>query len=552
VCESGQLHVKRGFWGYEKNNHKVQVQSCPIGYCCEHETCNSYSHCHGNRTGTLCGRCPEGTSEPLFTTKCRINEDCTSPGFWILFSILLLLYVLFFVFYEEITRFFLKSLPSRQSGNSTQQSGFEKNSSTGYLKIFFFYYQMVHITLQDIPSGYRVGFLSKVRSSVSDVMNMIIVNFSFHDCPFKSLRPISKIVFLHSLGFWLLLLIFLTNLLYTFVSWIKRRRRRYSAISSNLEDTNNSETQNSNDLFRVRIGCAFIYICLLMYTSSAQLCFSLLNCVQVEEDSVLFIDGTVKCYTTYQYFLMAYIVFSVLPFCFLPALGFYLLFLKRISPRQLYFGCLFPLPYCCYWSYNLIKHCKGQTDIEIGDVRPSEHSRDDINRQALLRILSGPFRTHKRFFGLPNSNIPWEGALLLCRLIAILSLTSSSDNRVRALIMIVICLAMLVCHMYVRPFISVHENFFATLSLCSIIIICALSLLKAVYHGEDYSSRSESQFLLSATDITINTLVIIPAALLAFLVFMILFLKLIYKLFVLLKYTKTTLIIGMRNIMNTL
>ena len=558
VCESGQLYVKRGFWGNENNDHKVLFKSCPFGYCCEEETCNSYSYCHGNRTGTLCGRCPEGTSEPLFTTECRINEDCTAPGFWIFFSILLILYLVFFLFHEEITRFFTKSFPSRQNSNnrnSTQQSGPQNNSSSasGYLKIFFFYYQMVHIILESIPSGHHAGSLSKVKSSVSQVINMIIVNFSSQDCPFKSLRPISKSVFLHSLGFWLLFLIFLIYLLYTFLSWIKQRQRKNGVMLSNLEDTNDLRTQNSNNLFRIRIGCAFTYVCLLMYTSSAKLCFSLLNCVQVGKDRVLFIDGTVKCYQTYQYFLMAYIVFSVLPFCFVPVLGCYLLFLKRISPRQLYLGCLFPLPYCCYWSYNLIKYCKEPTDIEINDVQLLEHSRDGVNRQALLQILSGPFRTHKRFFGLPNSKIPWEGALILCRLIVILSLTLSSDNRVRALIMMVICLVMLVSHMYIRPFISVHENFLATLSLCSIIIVCALSLLKAVYYGEDCSSLPESQFLLIASDRAINILLTIPVALLAFLVFMVLFVKLTHKLFVLLKYMKTAMHIRLRgNIINNI
>ena len=553
VCESGQLSVKKGFWGHKENDHEVQVMSCPTGYCCKKETCNSYDHCYGHRTGTLCGRCPKGTSEPLFTTKCKINKDCTSSGFWIVFSILLLLYLLFFLFYEEITGFIKNSLPSRQNSNnqpSTQQSRFESNSSSasGYLKIFFFYYQMIHIVLEDIPSGHHVGFFSNVKSFISALMNMIIVNFSIHDCPFKSLRPITKTIFLHSLGFWLLLLIFLTYFVSSFVSWIKPRWRSRMLLRN--EDTNHDlETQNSNILFRVRIGCAFTHICLLMYTSSAKLCFSLLNCIQVGKEKVLFIDGTVKCYEKFQYFLMVYIVFSVLPFCFVPVLGCYLLFLKRISALQLYLGCLFPLPYCCYWSYNLIKYHKEQTDIETRNLLPiMENSRNNVHEQALLQILSGPFRSHKSFFGLPNSKIPWEGALILCRLIAILSLTSSNDYRVRAVIMIVICLAMLVFHMYISPFLTAHENFFAALSLCSIIIICVLSLVKAVYHGVDRSLLPENQVFLSASDIGMNALLVIPAALLACLVFMVLFSKLIYKIVVLLKYVKTTVYIRMRNV----
>ena len=555
VCESGQLYVKRGFWGHENKIKEVQITSCPSGYCCEKETCDSYNHCYGNRIGTLCGRCPDGASEPLFTTECRANEDCTAVEFWIFFSIFLILYILFFLFHEEISQFLMKSLPSREDTsdrNSTQSRSHDNSSnSSGYLKIFFFYYQMAHITLEGIPSGHNIGFFAKTKSSFSQVINMVIVDFSFNDCPFKSLRPISKSVFLHSLGFWMLTLIFLIYIVHRFVSWNKQKRRRYrEAPQSVSEDNYYLEIERTNNSFCVRIGCTFTYVCLLMYSSSAKLCFSLLNCVQVEKDNVLFIDGTIKCYQTYQYFLMAYIVFSVLPFCSVPVLGCYLLFLKQISPRQLYLGCIFPLPYCCYWSYKLIKYCKESDDTNVNVQQMDQDCTVDLNRQALLRILSGPFRTHKCILNLPNSKIPWEGALILCRLIAILSLTLSSDNRVRALIILTICVAMLVSHVYIRPFITVHENIAAMLSLCSIIMICALSLLKAAYHGEDYSSWPKSQSLLSASDIAINTLLIIPFALLSFLVFMSLSVKFIHTLFVILKRMKTALNIRIRNITN--
>lgn len=535
VCESGQVYVKRGFWGHKNKIHEVQITSCPFGYCCEKETCHSYNHCYGNRIGTLCGRCPDGTSEPLFTTACRINEDCTAAEFWVFFSIFLILYILFFLFHEEITQFFVKSVTSREG--SGDRNSTHDNSPSGYLKIFFFYYQMVYITLEGVPSGHNVGILSKIKSAFSQALNMVIVDSFFNDCPIKSLRPVSKSVFLHSPGLWMLVLIFLIYITYTLINWNKQRQRRNHELLSAPEDAYDLETERSNNSFRIRIGCAFTYVCLLMHSSLAKLCFSLLSCVQVEKDNVLFIDGTIKCYQTYQYFIMVYIVFSVLPFCFVPVLGCYLLFLKQISPRQLYLGCLFPLPSCCYWSYKLIKYCRKSVETDVS-VQPTGDFVDK-NREALLRILCGPFRTHKSIFNLPNSKIPWEGTLILCRLTAILSLTLSSDNRVRALMILTICLTMLVSHVYIRPFISVHENAAAMLSLCAIIIICALSLLKEAYHGEDFSTWPESQSLLRASDTVINTLLIIPVALLSFLVFVAFSMKLIRTFFVLLRRLNT-------------
>ena len=426
------------------------------------------------------------------------------------------------------------------------ESRHNSSNAGGYLKIFFFYHQMAHVISGSIPSDYNLMFVSKFKSSISQVINMIIVNLSFHDCPFKNLHPVSKTVFLHSLGLWLLLLIFVVYLLYILVKWTRKRQGRKNMTPSSLQES--SEYQNPENHFLVRIGCAFTYVCLLMYSSSAELSLSLLNCIEVGKDRVLFIDGTVKCYQPYQYFVMAYIVFSVLPFCFVPVFGCYLLFLKQISPAQLFLGCLLPLPYCCYWCYKLIRYCRGPTAIS----NTMEYSMEDENRQALIRILSGPFRTHNRFYCLSNSKLPWEGALILCRLIIILSLTLSSDNRVRSLVLMVICLSMLVSHIYIRPFQSVHQNLIATLSLFSIVIICALSLLKAMYHGEDCSSLSESKFLLKASDIAINALVVIPAAVLAILVFTVLFVELVHKIIIILKRAKISIqyIIRMQNIIN--
>jgi prepilin-type processing-associated H-X9-DG protein len=108
--------------------------------------------------------------------------------------------------------------------------------------------------------------------------------------------------------------------------------------------------------FLGRISGAFANISLLMYASSTQLCLSLLHCVSVGDNQVLFLDGHVKCYKTFQYFLFVYMISSIPPFCLVPILGSYLLKLSRISVAQLCLACIFPLPFCCYWSYLLVRN----------------------------------------------------------------------------------------------------------------------------------------------------------------------------------------------------
>ena len=55
-CVSGTVKALPNFWGY-KTNASITFAQCPPGYCCNSKDCVSYNSCHGNRTGTLCGRC---------------------------------------------------------------------------------------------------------------------------------------------------------------------------------------------------------------------------------------------------------------------------------------------------------------------------------------------------------------------------------------------------------------------------------------------------------------------------------------------------------------
>jgi hypothetical protein len=98
-----------------------------------------------------------------------------------------------------------------------------------------------------------------------------------------------------------------------------------------------------------------------MYASTAQLCLSLLHCVPIGDRYVLFLDGNIKCYQTFQYFLLSYMISSILPFCLVPVLGSYLLKVDRIGVKQFCAACIFPLPFCCFWMYLLLKgrRCMG-------------------------------------------------------------------------------------------------------------------------------------------------------------------------------------------------
>ena len=157
-CDNGLVRAKSNFWGY-KTKLAVTFVQCPPGYCCESDACVSYNSCHGNRSGTLCGECPEGMSESLFSTHCISNAECSMKYFIFDTSMLFVLYLLFFLFRKEITKFFRSLLHRRRvsvSGgnedgeNTTTQSNSSKDS--GLIKIIFYYYQICFLLRGSVGS----------------------------------------------------------------------------------------------------------------------------------------------------------------------------------------------------------------------------------------------------------------------------------------------------------------------------------------------------------------------------------------------------------------
>ena len=316
-CENGQVTAKPDFWGY-KDRGRVSFLACPPDYCCDKERCATYDGCHGNRSGTLCGRCPEGMSESLFNTKCKANYECKSVFFWPGVLCFLLLYLLFFLYHEEITRFVRNGLSlkfpivskimnNRNTQNSTEDlscmnhriNGHSKGS--GFLKIIFYYYQIVHLLRNSVGAHREHQILGNLQTQFFRAFNFIVINIPSFGCPFQNVRPVENwTLILRSVGYSLLALV---SFLYIFTKIfkiakkfiIKNNHRSQNAVTLELFEILNP-SQSSSSRFSVRIASAFTYISLLMYSSSTQLCLSLLHCVRVGDEQVLFNDGNVKCY----------------------------------------------------------------------------------------------------------------------------------------------------------------------------------------------------------------------------------------------------------------
>ncbi|CAB4005085.1 Hypothetical predicted protein [Paramuricea clavata] len=548
-CSEGKVTSKKNFWGYE-SNQRVKFLQCPPKYCCDIDHCKHYNTCHGHRMGTLCGECPSGMSESLFSTKCKPNKNCTSGIFWPGVSAYLILYLLFFLYQENIFNFVHTRVISRiflpsRNGRYTKPGGL--------IKIIFYYYQVVHLLRNSVGSDEKARLLDDMESFLSRAFNFLIVSIPAFDCPFQELRPVQKAMIIHSVGYSLLVLL---CLLY-FSTFVLKKLQKLRTRSSQQTFAHTETTEHTPNLvknpFVDRISGAFASISLLMYNSSTQLCLSLLYCVPVAGNShVLFIDGHIKCYQTFQKFLFGYMILSILPFCLVPVLGSYLLKLNRISVAQFCLACIFPLPFCFYWSYLLVRNsswcirrlCRVRTNENVAAIGEDDRIQDNnsstenfidsntfedseivsgnlrsepepsCNDSAVLRVLLGPFRAHRATFIFPSSHLPWECFLIFRRLALILVLTFVFDNHMKATVSTMLCVAILLTHVFVKPFKTASDNILETLSLGTLIIISLFSLVKGIHNGEDLDSGS----LLDMINVTENILIVSPVLLIISLV----------------------------------
>ena len=539
-CHSGQITSRKNFWGYE-SNQTVKFQQCPPKYCCDEDHCEHYDSCHGYRNGTLCGECPSGMSESLFNTKCKANKDCTSVGFWPALSTYLILYLLFFLYQEDVfnfvqTRVFSRIFsPSRSSRNS---------KPGGLIKIIFYYYQVVHLLRNSVGSDEKDQLLDNVENILSRALNFLIIDIFSFDCPFKDLRPVKKAILVNSVGYCLLVLV---CLLYfsTFVFKVlqKLRTRCSHQTVTNIETIEHSPN-TLNNIFEGRIFAAFANISLLMYNSMTQLCLSLLYCVPVGNTHILFLDGYIKCYQNFQIYLFGYMLSSILPFCLVPILGSYVLKLNLISEAQFCLACILPLPFCVYWSYLLLRwyvetnqngraiidddltqdgnmsnenslDSNALEDREVVSGNFSAEAEPRCSNSAVLRVLLGPFRQHKATFIFPSSQLPWEGFLILRRLALILVLTFVFDNLMKATLSTMLCVAILLTHVFVKPFKTTCDNVLETLSLGNLILISLFTLVKSIYYAGDDLAYSD---LLDMVNVVENILIISPIVLITSLV----------------------------------
>lgn len=535
------------FWGYKYRNG-IQFQQCPKGYCCSHRHCQSYDICADDRHSTLCSVCREGYSEALFSSTCVPNQECGPLWLWPFALGLGFLYMLFLLFQKDV-RDFIFSHPTninvcrkKSSKCTDDKDGGEKILLNGkadednncdldgqtenlmetsvvikhpdsknngiivtehndqadesqpppppdygstILIILLYYFQdalLFNVKLSNSSSD------DKQREQLKTVLlglfkfRLEVAHFVDNVCLFSNMSPYIKVLAKTVMVPYVLVLFVFLFLVYKCL---------YLATHRSINDE-----RQTQDQFTVKLSIGFMLALLFTYQRLATTTFTLLNCVPIADDWVLFIDGTLTCYQHWQYGVMAYALCCIVPFCVVLVMGPGLLKEGLTSLPTFFCACILPFPFVIYWTImRLIR--RGKPSVE------AENLGEEV--KAVCKVLQGPFKDNNtRLFG-PTC---WAGVLIFRRLVLVLIFTFVNNSLIRVLAMLFFSFLVLLNHVHVQPYKDTPGNVAGSLSVAAMMVVGGINLVRAGFEAAEYTPQGPNRTLMRVMEETENVLML--------------------------------------------
>ena len=485
TCIRRNIAAKPNFWGFRRSSQQPSLKfiTCPEHYCQSPVSdSKDYNSCHGNRNGTLCGKCADGFTETLFSAECSKTTKCSHYCLWIATILLTMGLVLYLLIKPPVLTLLRNQIlwyrcRENQIGDDSGQSDDRDHSDSGYLKITFYFYQVVELLidgstesrLQKIPFAYFV--ISAFNFQVRTINNGI-------GCPFAGLTAVTKEMLLSGTVFLTMADVIIIYFLHYIINTSRQKEKpklvHYIAV--------------------------FIEVLLLGYERLAETSLKLMHCVAIGSGKWLFMDGNIPCFQWWQYILLVYIAVFVFPFIIVLYCGSSKLYKSSITAKEFLAACMLPLPFLIYWLFKGMRK-RGGSD----STSALEDSKD------VLDILHGPFRA-------PNNSdkgtLYWESVLIGRRLILLVCHTFVTNAILRVVCMTFACFLMTLHHILKMPFRDPLANNAETLSLAALTLIAAINLPKATLlsFGIEMDIDGPNRYYLETLEwIEVGALVFMPA-----------------------------------------
>lgn len=353
-----------------------------------------------------------------------------------------------------------------------------------------------------------------IKTVLSGLFKFRIELFQFMDkiCFMQGMTPVIKLLIKAVVVPYVIALF---GLMYIVYKWLMILKGSHKSPTAHGDEGAVDPDAPPKRTFSIRLSQGFVLCLLFTYQKLASTSFTLLNCVPVGDERVLFVEGTVTCYQMWQYGVIAYTATCIVPFCLTLHIGPGLLKDGLISLPQFFIGCMVPLPFFLYWiAIRLTKRGRGSADTTM------ELSSE---AQAVIAILQGPFKeTETRILG-PTCG---QGMLIGRRLVLVVIGTFITDPLIRMLLMMLVCFIILLHHVHVLPYKDTKGNAAGSISAAALLIVGGINLVRAGFEAAEYEPQGPNQTLMNVFQEVENTLMLwFPMAIMS-IVFAALFFKL--------------------------
>lgn len=274
------------------------------------------------------------------------------------------------------------------------------------------------------------GYITQITNSISKLFSFELIHFNISKlCPTEDLDALSKALI--KLGnvfiLFLIILIFATGI--KTIQFFKRKR----------ELTFLPAQTTTNKMMKNIRNCS-IQVTLLSYTAVNIFCFKMLDCVSVNSENHLYIQGDIKCYTWWQYSVLTFTLLWIIPFTISVHVSVNLLRRNQINLRQFYLS--FAIPPISL--YNYLRYLCANKRLDIAE------NRDGIDK--IVEIFIGPYKSNQK------GQLNWE-AVLIGRRIIITGLCAFIVNPIsRTISTLLVLLIYLLHHLYVLPYRSIYQH----------------------------------------------------------------------------------------------
>ena len=572
VCSKGSIRAQANYYGYKTGARKEEVHfiSCPVGYCCKGNNCKKFNSCQANRRGELCGKCKKGLSENVINANCIETSKCTDDWFWWIYIPCGVIYILSFMYLDKISQFVKhqliwwdnkihlrhdlaeydiidveelgeqvtndnvsgdtneKNMPHKRTINSIYDRHNEENDDinqpqasstectnkdifnqtkkgvrgpdifTDILNLSFYFYQMF-ILLRMRESIVLTQILMGLKSLYSSIFTLSIEGHnSFLLCPIPRLNAIGKMLLMKSFTLYILCLLLVFHMIIYLVQRIYEK---------------DVDTQKSVIVFSVRLKVATIQIILIGYATLTTTSLTLLNCVPVNNKSVLLLDGTVECYEWWQFIIFVFFVLWIIPFPFIMVYSLVHLKKEIIDYRSFILVWVVPMFYILYilCSKCVRYTCKYTTSsakqkATISREQTSGLSEEKLSVREILFRLESPFKGDCNHFlkdEMTYTKQPaplhepafWQGAMIGRRLALILVMTFINAPVSRLYCALFLCIIYLIHQVYYRPYVKKEANLFEIMTSAILIIFCSMNLFFAYSYVSDITPEAADEHL---------------------------------------------------------